>query len=100
MKDRISGADMTTTDLTEAKSPLSLFGRHAEAGESPFVLKHRRPAFVIAPLPAMAKARVKKPGLAKGRIQVAVDVDNAPEEVIKAFAVSGMRTVAGVMPGK
>ena len=76
---------MTTTPLSEAKARLSLYGRRAEAGESTLVLKHRRPAFVIAPLPAELKARIKKPGIVKGRIRMAADFDHTPDDVIAAF---------------
>lgn len=76
---------MTTTGISEAKAHLSLLGRRAAAGESTLVLKHRRPAFVIAPVPAVFKARVKKPGLAKGKIRMAADFDVTPNDVIANF---------------
>jgi antitoxin (DNA-binding transcriptional repressor) of toxin-antitoxin stability system len=77
--------DMTTTDLSEAKAHLSLYGRRAEAGESTLVLKHRRPAFVIAPVPVVLRVRIKKPGLVKGKIQMAADFDHTPADLIAAF---------------
>lgn len=76
---------MTTTDLTEAKAHLSLYGRRAEDGETTLVLKHRRPAFVIAPVPVMFKARIKKPGLVRGKIRMAADFDITPDDVIATF---------------
>ena len=76
---------MTTTGLSEAKAHLSLYGRRAEAGEVTLVLKHSRPAFVIGPVPAGLKAKIKKPGLAKGKIRMAPDFDKTPDDVVAAF---------------
>jgi antitoxin (DNA-binding transcriptional repressor) of toxin-antitoxin stability system len=76
---------MTTIPFTEAKAHLSRYGRLAEAGQTTVVLKHRRSAFLIAPVPPAAQARPKKPGLVLGRIHMARDFDATPEEVIRAF---------------
>ncbi len=71
--------------LTEAKAHLSEYGRLAEGGQITVVLKHQRPAFVIAPAPRGSEARLKRPGLALGKIHMAFDFDTTPEEVVKAF---------------
>ena len=76
---------MTTISLTEAKANLSRYGRLAEEGQTTLVLKHRRSAFQIAPVPQAGKGRAKTPGLARGRIHMAPDFDATPEEVIRAF---------------
>jgi antitoxin (DNA-binding transcriptional repressor) of toxin-antitoxin stability system len=76
---------MTSIKLSEAKVHLSAWSRRVEAGENIVVLKHNRPAFVMAPLPAGEISHPKKPGLVKGRIRMAKDFDRTPESVIRAF---------------
>jgi antitoxin (DNA-binding transcriptional repressor) of toxin-antitoxin stability system len=71
--------------FTEAKANLSKYGRLAEQGRTTLVLKHRRPAFCIAPVLRGAQPRVKTPGLAKGRIRMAPDFDVTPPDVIASF---------------
>ena len=71
--------------FTEAKSHLSKYGRLAQKGQMTRVLKHNRLAFVIAPAPEPEQARPKYPGMAKGRIHLAPDFDETPEDVIAAF---------------
>jgi len=71
--------------LTEAKARLSEYGRLAEEGQVTIVLKHHRPAFLIAPAPRRAEARPKRPGLVCGKIRIAPDFDATPGEIIKAF---------------
>lgn len=75
----------TSISLSEAKVHLSAWSRRVEAGENIVVLKHNRPAFVIAPLPVVETRSVKKPGLAKGMIRMAADFDGTPESVIREF---------------
>lgn len=77
--------NMTSIKLSDAKAHLSAWSRRVEAGESFVVLKHNRPAFVIAPLHASETHRIKKPGLAKGRIRMSADFDTTPESVIREF---------------
>ncbi len=64
---------------------LSAWSQRVEAGENIVVMKHNRPAFVIAPLPAVETRKIKKPGLRKGKIRMAADFDKTPESVISAF---------------
>jgi antitoxin (DNA-binding transcriptional repressor) of toxin-antitoxin stability system len=71
--------------FSEAKAHLSRYGRLAEEGQTTLVLKHRRSAFVIAPVAQTGKARKKTPGLAQGRIHLAPDFDATPEAVIRSF---------------
>ena len=75
----------TTIQFTEAKAHLSEYGRRAEAGQITLVLKHHRPAFVIAPAHTRTEARHKTPGLARGRIHMAADFDATPDTIIAAF---------------
>ena len=75
----------TSVGFSEAKTHLSRYGHRAETGDSILVLKHGRPAFVIAPLPPLLQERPKKPGIVRGQIRMAPDFDRTPEEVIEAF---------------
>jgi len=76
---------VTSIAFTEAKAHLSEYGRLAEEGRSTIVLKHNRPAFLIAPVPHTAQTRLKTPGLARGQIHMAADFDVTPPDVIAAF---------------
>ncbi len=76
---------MTSIPFAEAKAHLSDLARRAEAGEAILVLKHNRPAFIIAPVPHSAAPSPKKPGIAKGRIRLAADFDRTPADVIRQF---------------
>ena len=75
----------TTISFTQAKAHLSEYGRRAQSGQTTLVLNHRRPTFVIAPVPRAVQARPKVPGLAKGQIRLAADFSVTPAEVIEAF---------------
>ena len=77
--------NMTTVPFAEAKTHLSKYGRMAEEGGITVVQKHRRSAFLIAPLPKCDQAHPKKLGLAAGRIHMAPDFDATPDDVIDAF---------------
>ncbi len=75
----------TSVPFTEVKMHLSRYGRMAEDGQTILVLKHKRSAFLIAPVPKEKAERDKKPGLAAGLIHMAPDFDATPEEVIREF---------------
>ena len=76
---------MTSVPFAEAKAHLSKYGRLAEEGQTTLVLKHRRSAFLIAPVPPAERARPKRPGLLRGRIHLAPDFDETPADVIDVF---------------
>lgn len=71
--------------FTDAKSRLSKFARLAEGGQTILVLKHRRPAFVIGPVPNTSEARIKNPGIAAGRICMSADFDVTSDDILNAF---------------
>jgi antitoxin (DNA-binding transcriptional repressor) of toxin-antitoxin stability system len=76
---------MTTIQFSKVKAQLSAFGRLAQAGQTTLVLKHKRPAFIIAPPPSTVLPRTKKPGIALGKGWMAPDFDQTPEDVLKDF---------------
>ena len=75
----------TSVSFSTAKSRLSEFARRAETGETTLVLKHRRPAFMIAPVPPSGEKRRKKPGIALGQIWMAPDFAATPEDILSEF---------------
>ena len=76
----------TAVPFADAKAHLSKYGRLAEQGRTTLVLKHRRAAFLITPVPQEARQlRPKKPGIAAGCIHVAPDFDRTPDAIIDAF---------------
>ncbi|HMP73981.1 MAG TPA: type II toxin-antitoxin system prevent-host-death family antitoxin [Kiritimatiellia bacterium] len=76
---------MISIPFTEAKVNLSKYGKLAEKGVATTVLKHRRPAFQIAPLNEMDRPRPKHPGLACGQIRKSPDFDIMPDDVLADF---------------
>lgn len=76
---------INSVPFAEAKTHLSKYGALAEQGQTTLVLKHRRSAFLIAPVPKRVTARPKFPGVARGRIRLEPDFDQTPVEVIEAF---------------
>jgi antitoxin (DNA-binding transcriptional repressor) of toxin-antitoxin stability system len=75
--------------FTQAKSRLSEYARLAEAGQSTLVVKHHKPAFMIAPVLNAPVVRTKRPGLARGRIRIAPDFDTTPREILDSFEGQG-----------
>ena len=76
----------TTVPFADAKAHLSKYGRLAEEGKTTLVLKHRRAAFLITPVPREAEvAHPKKPGIAAGCIHLAPDFDETPDAILDAF---------------
>ena len=76
---------MASASFTEVKAHLSRYGRMAEEGQTILVLKHKRSAFLIGPVPKEETEREKKPGLVEGHIHMAPDFDATPEEIIREF---------------
>jgi antitoxin (DNA-binding transcriptional repressor) of toxin-antitoxin stability system len=75
----------STIPFTEVRAHLSKYGRLAEEGQTTFVFKHQRLAFLIAPPPADRQVKPKSPGLARGQIHMEPDFDATPADVIAAF---------------
>jgi len=79
----------TTIQFTEAKARLSHYGRLAQRGQTTVVRKHSHDVFLIAPVQSEGKHRVKKTGIAVGKIKMAPDFDTTPISVIQNFEGMG-----------
>ena len=71
----------TTVNLYEAKTQLSKLVERAAAGEEIVIAKAGKP---MARLVALGRKPLR-PGLLKGKVWVANDFDDTPEEIIRAF---------------
>ena len=79
------GMKKISAPFTHVKAHLSRYGRMAEDGQTILVLKHKRSAFLIGPVPKEETDREKKPGLAADLIHMAPDFDATPEEIVREF---------------
>lgn len=73
---------MTTLNLYEAKTQLSKLVDRAAAGEEIVIAKAGKPMARLVPL---EQRRPRKSGFLKGRIWIAEDFDETPEEIIRDF---------------
>jgi prevent-host-death family protein len=74
---------METVNVHEAKTHLSRLLEAVERGEDVVIARAGRP---VARLVAVAaSARSREPGAWRGRVMVADDFDETPEDVITAF---------------
>ena len=71
----------TIVNLYEAKTQLSKLVERAAAGEEIVIAKAGKP---IARLGALGRKPLRS-GLLKGKVWMADDFDNTPEEIIRAF---------------
>ena len=74
---------MTTVSNHEAKTHLSRLIERALAGEEIVIARSRRPVVRLVPVEEAPAARV--PGRYKGRIWVADDFDELPEDLLEEF---------------
>ena len=70
-------------NMHEAKSQLSRLGERAWKGEDVVIAKAGKPYLRLVPYKPEKQRRI--PGDLKGKIWIAPDFDETPEEVIKAF---------------
>ena len=77
---------MPITNITEAKAQLSALIRRVEEGEEVVIGRGGRPVAKLVPFERRAAPR--RPGALRGRIKIAPDFDELPDDVAEAF---GMR---------
>ena len=83
---RTGGAAMQITNISEAKAQLSALIEKVIAGEDIIIGKAGKP---VARLVRYDRNRqTRKPGALKGKIEIADDFDNLPEDVAKAFGMT------------
>jgi len=74
---------MHKVNMHEAKSKLSALVEEVLAGEEVIIAKAGKPLVRLVPFQEAKKQR--KPGRLKGKIKLAPDFDETPEELIKSF---------------
>ena len=70
-------------NMHEAKSQLSKLGESAWAGEEVVIAKAGKPYLDL--LPHRENRNPRKPGRLKGKIKIADDFDDTPDEVVAGF---------------
>lgn len=70
-------------NMHKAKSQLSALAKKAHTGERVVIAKDGKPYLELIPYQAKPSKRV--PGGMKGKIWIAPDFDETPEEIIHAF---------------
>ena len=74
---------MSTVNIYEAKTQLSKLVDRAAAGEEIVIARAGRPVARLVPLGPERKPR--QPGAWKGKVWMADDFDELPEEIMAAF---------------
>ena len=73
----------TTVNVHEAKTHLSRLLEAVEAGEDVVIARAGKP--IARLVPAGARTEPRTPGAWRGRVVIADDFDETPEELIAAF---------------
>ena len=73
----------TTLNLYQAKTQLSKLVERAAAGEEIVIAKAGKPMARLVPLPRPTKPR--EPGFLKGKIWMADDFEEWPEDILASF---------------
>jgi prevent-host-death family protein len=81
--------DMPITNISEAKAKLSALIQRVEEGEEVVIGRGGRPVARLVPFERPRERR--RPGALKGRIRIAPDFDELPDDLAEAF---GMREPA------
>lgn len=77
---------MTIANIHEAKTHLSRFIEQVAAGEEVIISKAGKPVAKLIRYQPSPKPR--KPGVWKGKIKIATDFDELPEQIAEAFGVT------------
>jgi prevent-host-death family protein len=70
-------------NMHEAKTTLSRLVERARAGEEIIIAKAGKPLVTLVPVNHRAKARV--PGKWRGKVWIANDFDQLPDDILEAF---------------
>jgi prevent-host-death family protein len=70
-------------NIYEAKTHLSQLVDQAAAGEEVIIARNGRPVARLCPLPRVSQQRT--PGTLRGKIRMAPDFDETPDEIIDMF---------------
>ena len=75
----------TTLNLYEAKTQLSKLVERAAAGEEIVIAKAGKPMARLVQVEARPPKKLRKPGLLKGKVWIAEDFDEWPEDILASF---------------
>ena len=76
---------MVINTISEAKAQLSALLERVQAGEEVIIAKAGKP--VARLLPYTEHRRPRQPGALRGRIRIADDFDDLPDDIARAFGV-------------
>lgn len=76
---------MTITNISEAKAQLSALVERVQAGEEIIIGKAGRPVAKLVKYERSDQPR--QPGALRGRIRIAPDFDELPDDLAKAFGM-------------
>ena len=82
-----SGVTIRMTNIHEAKSQLSKLVERALAGEEVVIAKAGKP--MVRLVPVRDSDAPRKGGQWKGRVRIADDFDELPEDIARAFGMDG-----------
>ena len=74
---------MIVQSITEAKEQLSALIERVQQGEEVVIAKAGKPVAVLRAYAGLAQRR--RPGAFKGRIRIAPDFDELPDDIAEAF---------------
>jgi prevent-host-death family protein len=75
---------MTEVGMHEAKTKLSQLVERAERGEEIVITRNGKPAVRLAPI-ATASSLAAVRGVWRGRVEIAADFDELPDDIAEAF---------------
>ncbi len=78
---------MIVNTVSEAKAQLSALIERVRAGEEVILSKAGKPVAVLVAYQDYPKKR--KPGVLRGKIRIAADFDDLPEDIADAFGALG-----------
>lgn len=76
---------MSVTNIHEAKSQLSKLIKRAAEGEEIIIAKAGEPVAKIVPIKKKKREKTRRLGFWKGKVWIAPDFDETPEEIMKYF---------------
>ena len=74
---------MTQVEITEAEGDLSQLIQRAEAGEDVVIARDGKPLVRLVPVAGGSFASIR--GVCRGRVHIADDFDELPDDIAEAF---------------
>jgi prevent-host-death family protein len=80
--------DMTRVGMHEAKTHLSRLVERAEGGEDVVIQRNGKPAVRLVPVVEEARSLASVRGAWRGRVHMAEDFDELPQDIAEAFGAT------------